>query len=360
MQEKDSNVAYQYNLNDSTYPRGKDLAISVTNNCNRPSKTVTIDMYTNCMLCICDGWLPKPVGEITDFEKLEDIWHNPRALEIQQDVKDKKFTWCAVEHCGIKDHNNYEPIYQLIFGIDDSCNLHCPSCRREQRMHTSGPLYDKKLQAVKHTVNLLNKFEPRIHITLACSGDPLASHIYRPLLHSYEPKPSQTFTLFTNGLLLKKQLEKSNIRQSITNYWISVDAGSAEVYHQVRLGGDWKILMENFEFLSANRGKSQVLLMYVVQQKNYKDIFNFFEMCKQFNFQGNLVHLDDWGTWNNDVVAQPDVWTIKHGIFSDHNVLDFNHPEYAQCKEIVIQAQKKYKALASYRVLSQLGINQIK
>jgi len=162
------------------------------------------------------------------------------------------------------------------------------------------------------------------------------------------------------SILLKKQLEKSNIRQSITNYWISVDAGSAEVYHQVRLGGDWKILMENFEFLSANRGKSQVLLMYVVQQKNYKDIFNFFEMCKQFNFRGNLVHLDDWGTWNNDVVAQPDVWTIKHGIFSDHNVLDFNHPEYAQCKEIVIQAQKKYKASVSDRVLSQLGINQIK
>jgi molybdenum cofactor biosynthesis enzyme MoaA len=356
MQELDPNVAYEYNLNDSTYPRGRDRVVPITNSCNRPYKTVTIDMYTNCMLCICDGWLPNPVGEITDFDKLEDIWNNPIAHNIQQSIQDKKFTWCAVEHCGIPYHDNYEPMYQLTFGIDDSCNLHCPSCRRESRMHIEGPLYEKKLNAVKHTVKLLEKFEPRIHIILACSGDPLASHIYRPLIQSYVSKPSQTFTLFTNGLLIKKQLEKVNIRQNITQYWISVDAGSAEVYHKIRLGGNWDILMENFEYLAANRGTSGVSLMYVVQQKNYKDIFNFLEMCKKYKFFGNFMTLDDWGTWNNTRVETPDAWTIIHGAFPDHNVLDTMHPEYAQCKEIILQAKKNYNCNISQRILSQLNL----
>lgn len=356
MQEKDPNVAYVYNISNSTYPRGKDLTTQITNSCNRPSKTVTIDMYTNCMLCVCDGWLPKPVGEITDFEKLEDVWDNPIAHTIQQDVNDKKFTWCAVDHCGIANRNHQESMYRLIFGIDDSCNLYCPSCRRDQRMHSSGPLYEKKLKAVKHTVDLLEKFEPRIHITLASSGDPLASHIYRPLIHSYVSKPSQTFTLFTNGLLLKKQLEKASIKQNITQYWISIDAGSEDVYHQTRLGGSWKTLIENLEFLAENRGQATVMLMFVIQQKNYKDIFNFFELCKKFNFYGSLTHLDDWGTWNSTEVANPDAWTIKNGTFKDHNVLDSTHPEHQQCKEIVMQARQLYRTNLTNRVLSQLGL----
>ena len=53
--------------------RGKDHLVPNTYSCNRPWKTVTIDQFTNCILCVCDGWLPEPVGQITDFEKLEDI-----------------------------------------------------------------------------------------------------------------------------------------------------------------------------------------------------------------------------------------------------------------------------------------------
>lgn len=357
MQEKNPDTAYLYNLNNSTYPRGKNLTTTITNSCNRPSKVVTIDMYTNCMLCVCDGWLPNPVGEITDFKKLEDIWNNPIAHTIQKNIEDKKFTWCAIEHCGVTKQSHTESNYQLIFGIDDSCNLYCPSCRRDQRMHSSGPLYEKKLKAVTHTVELLKNFEPKIHITLACSGDPLASHIYRPLIHSYVSKSSQTFTLFTNGLLLKKQLEKASLKQNITQYWISIDAGSADVYHQIRLGSNWEVLMENLEFLKSTQGQSAVTLMFVVQQKNYKDIFNFVELCKKFNFYGSLSQLDDWGTWNSTTSVNPDTWTIKNGVFDDHNVLNRRHPEHDQCKEIIMQIWKKANNISiNHRVLTQLGL----
>lgn len=334
MQEKNPQVAYDYVMR--THPRGQQEKTPIVNSCNRPWKAVTIDMYTNCMLCICDGWLPNTVGEITDFKRLEDIWANPTAKIIQEDVATKKFTWCAVNHCGVRHQKNEEHTYQLVFGIDDSCNLYCPSCRRDQRMHVEGPLFEKKLNAVNHTIKLLENFEPNIHITLACSGDPLASHIYRPLLHSYKSKPSQTFTLFTNGLLLKKQLEKTSIINSITRYQISIDAGSTEIYSQVRLGGNWNILMENLEFLKNNRGRAMVTLFYVLQKKNYQDIFNFANLCKQFGFNGLISQLDNWGTWSdhNEKIKYPDAWTITNGMYQDHNVLDSLHPEHQQCREI--------------------------
>ena len=60
MQEQDPTVAYEYVL--KTYPRGQEEKHPISNSCNRPWKTATIDMYTNCMLCVCDGWLPMTVG----------------------------------------------------------------------------------------------------------------------------------------------------------------------------------------------------------------------------------------------------------------------------------------------------------
>jgi len=353
MQEKDPQDAYTYVM--KSHPRGRQEKNPITHSCNRPFKGVTIDMYTNCMLCVCDGWLPVPVGKITDFERLEDIWDNPKAHEIQQNVADKKFTWCAVEHCGIKHRDNYESMYQVIFGLDDSCNLQCPSCRREKRLHDSGPLYEEKLQAVNHAVNLLNKFEPRVHILFNCSGDPLASPISRPMLQSYIGKDSQSFTLFTNGLLIKKQLPKTKLFDRITEYLISVDAGSKEVYEQIRLGGSWEVLMENFEFLKEQNLSNRVILQYVVQKKNYQDIFNLAKLCNQFGFSADLSQLDDWGTWNNGYSKQPDAWTIANGTFQDHNVLDSLHPENQKCKEIFKEfLQQKHSNIRLTPRLQQL------
>ena len=359
MQENNQNTAYLYKLNESTHPRGKDSAVPISNSCNRPWKTVSIDAYTNCMICICDGWLPVPVGEITDFDRLEQIWDNPRAHVIQNDIQQKKYTWCAVSHCGIAQRSYDEPRYQLIFGIDDSCNLECPSCRREKIMHNSGQLYEKKLRAVKHTVDLLNQFEEPIHITLASSGDPLASHIYRPLLHSYRGRPNQTFTLFTNGLLIKKQLDRTAIIDQIREYRISIDAGSADVYHNVRRGGSWAVLMENFEFLQQRRGQARVNLMYVVQRNNYQDIENFVKLCQQFGFHGVLSQLDDWGTWNRTASPTPDAWEIKNGTFLDHDVLNPTHQDHEHCKKILSQIyQGKPPGIFLSPRLTQLVTNE--
>lgn len=356
MQSQDANTAYTYVMN--SHPRGSSVREPIVNSCNLPWRTVNIDAFTNCMLCRCDGWLPKPVGKITDFDSLEQIWSNPQAKIIQADVESKKYTWCAVQHCGVMQEDIFQPHYELIFGIDNSCNLACPSCRREKIMHTQGDLFEQKLQAVEHTVKLLNKFEHRIHVTLASTGDPLASHIYRPLLHSYQGQDSQTFTLFTNGLLIKKQLDKTALLDRITEFRISVDAGSASTYEQVRLGGDWNVLMQNFDYLHEQGRASQVRLMYVVQQQNFRDIPKFVQLLEHYGFSGTLMQLDDWGTWNHDVVALPDTWTQKHGTFRQHNVLDSRHGSHAECRSVVESVLDHPRLWLTPRLLQQLNLTR--
>lgn len=324
---------YAYKLNNM--PRGKNIKIPITNSCNVPYRHVVVDFNSNCLICECDGWLPIPVGKVTDFESLQDLFNSPIAQVLQQDIDDKKFTWCAVEYCNIKNQNIIKRKFELAINIDESCNLNCPSCRRDSIMHISGPEVERKQQDINRIMSWLKNFNEPIHIILSGNGDPLASNIIRPLIKNYQPKSTQTFRLFTNGLLLKKQLENSPLLPNITEFSISVDAGSAEVYEKVRLGGRWKVLLENLQYLKALQKENNVQLNFAVQNSNWHDLSNFVDLCLSHGFRANIHQLDDWGTWNSAPVDTPDSWTIVNGTYLDHNVLNRSHLNYTQCRDTV-------------------------
>ena len=317
---------YQFKL--KSMPRGRDSTAPITNTCRIPYSTVTVDYNSNCFICSCDGWLPIPVGRVQDFASLEEVWESPVAKILQDDIDKKKFTWCAVDHCNIKRTSLALAKHTLKINIDESCNLTCPSCRREPTMHSAGSYYDTKLQDVHHILTWLEKFNRPLTITLSGNGDPFASHIIRPLIQSYQPNPKHNFQFKTNGLLLKKQLSTSPLLPCVETMEISVDAGSKGVYEDVRRPGKWEVLLDNLEYLKEiNLGK-KTTLYFCLQDKNYKDLPAFSELCSSYGFKGGVHQLDDWGTWNTAAVKNPDTWTIANGTFADHNIINPTHPKH--------------------------------
>ena len=93
--------------------------------------------------------------------------------------------------------------------------------------------------------------------------------------------------------------------------------------------------MENLEWLSHNRQHSQVRLNFVIQKTNYRDLPAFVDLCKRFNFDGCIMKLDDWGTWNDKPVATPDNWTIQNGTFLDHDICNAEHPNHKDFLQIL-------------------------
>lgn len=295
----------------------------INNSCNIPDRNLLIDWNGHCFLCHCEAWLPVSVGKIEEFDSLPAVWDNPRAQALRDDVRERRFTHCAVDRCGVMHESIHWDRYQISINIDESCNLRCPSCRSDLIMRDSGPEYEKKLAQVRHVVRLLESFDRPVHIVMSGNGDPLASAIMRPLIHEFRPRPQQTFRLFTNGLLLKKQLEKSAIVPNITQYFISIDAGSAEVYHHVRQPGRWSVLIDNLDYLRGvvQTTGAEVLLKFVLQRDNWLDMENFAQLCIQYGFQGVINRLEDWGTWPE---------------FAQHDVIgNANHVEHqAACLEL--------------------------
>ena len=332
------NIEPQYLYKLVSMPRGMQSHESIGNRCNVPLNSITIDFLGNCFVCDCDGWLPIPVGKVQDFSSIEQVLNNDAAKLIQTDVELGHFSWCAVEHCGIKKNNITRSHLTMNINIDESCNLACPSCRRDAIMINSGPEFERKSKDAATILTWLEQYNEKIHIVMSGNGDPLASAIMRPIIKNFYPKPQQTFTLFTNGLLIKKQIsEGMPIFDSITNFNISVDAGSKEVYEDVRRPGNWELLLENFNYLASFN--KTVKLNFAVQSKNYKDIPNFIKLCAHYGFAGSIHQLDDWGTWAHTRTEHSDTWTIKNGIYSDHDVLNTSHPENQQCLAIISKLQ---------------------
>lgn len=341
------NRAFTHTLN--SLPRGRLYPAEISNTCNVPWQHVTVDLNGNLLLCVCDAWLPIPVGKVEDFDSLESVWNSESAKFLQQNITDKKFTWCAVEHCGVTNHNIKRFKYTFNLNLDESCNLSCPSCRRDQVMLDSGPEYDLKVNRLEIILSWLEKFQHPIHITLSGNGDPLASKITRSLIQNYQPKSNQTFTFKTNGLLMKKLLPNSTVLKNITNYSISVDAGSKEVYEKVRRLGKWEVLIENLNWLKHNRGSAAVLLDFVVQKDNLSDLEKFSDLCIDYGFRGNYSVLFDWGSWNSQSVLQPDAYTIQNGTFLDHNVADPSHPDHSEFVKIINRVKDQRSPYISFQ-----------
>lgn len=298
-------------------PRNKDLKLTVTNRCNSPSKELVIDWKGDCFVCACEAWLPISVGKITDFAQLTDVWASATAQKLQADIDSGAFTHCAVDRCGVMDYNKISHKHVVSINVDESCNLRCPSCRPDGIMITAGADFERKLMQVQHVKSLLESFDQPCTIVMSGNGDPLASAIMRPLIKEFQPLANQSIRLFTNGLLLEKQLDNSPILNHITQYFISIDAGSKEIYEQVRLGGQFAQLINNLDWLkhTCERTGAEVLLKFVLQRDNYQDMQNFCQLCIDYGFKGVIHRLEDWGSW-------PD--------FTEHDVIgNADHPDHS-------------------------------
>jgi sulfatase maturation enzyme AslB (radical SAM superfamily) len=162
------------------------------------------------------------------------------------------------------------------------------------------------------------------------SGDPLASSLYREFLQNldFSKYPKLQIELFTNGLLLTPMMWDSlhKINPAIYKIRISIDAANEHTYRLNRRGGNFKILLENLEFIKKLRNSGdieQFYIQFVVQKNNYKEMKKFVELGKKFSCDHVVFSkIRNWGTY-----------TKKE--YSEIAVHEKSHPEHRDLLEIL-------------------------
>jgi len=322
----------------------------------------------------CPSWLETPIGNLR-YQSVMEIWNGKKAQEIRRSILDGSFKYCNRSRCpflhtisgpvqkieDVKDEDFKEIINKgltvLPYGpkeinccYDKSCNLSCPSCRKEV-------IIEKKNR--KHILEVQNKIckeavKDAQLLYITGSGDPFGSPFFRKWLQTMRRRDMprlKRLHIHTNAQLWTPKMWKTipdEIQQMVKTAEISIDAASSETYSINRRGGSFEGLLENLEFISILHKSipmEWVGISMVVQENNFREMPDFVRLGKRFNFGVYFSKLVDWGTYPEEEFYRRAVHfpthskyselvnLLKDEIFKDPIVCLGNLTELVTCKE---------------------------
>ncbi len=333
--------------------------------CLQPFTNVDIHSHGG-VRCCSESWMRTEIGNIHN-SSLDEIWNGERIQDIRRSIIEGTYEYCDWHQCPfysneehylftieeIKDpskvkgvrkdrlnkHSNWLlPIINgqvqvdinpanYNFAYDESCNLACPSCRKETIGYVKGKEYDTRKEIHDEVLKYIEStgFDNVGRINISGSGEPFSSKIFRDFLYTFDgsERPNLDINIQSNGVLLneKSWQKMKKIQGNINEVLISIDAATRETYEVVRVNGDFDDLMSNLQFLSGlyNEGKiRRFMLAFVVQQKNYREMKGAIEITKNLGAERIVFNLlNDWETWSKEDYENNAIWKSFHPEFQD-------------------------------------------
>ncbi|HVP24115.1 MAG TPA: radical SAM protein [Conexivisphaerales archaeon] len=288
-----------------------------------PTPFSRLHIYTNGEASLCYGftWNTLPVGNILT-DDVSAIWTGPLAAEKRQSILDQSFRYCADCRCPELIERRPPPasidlstIDCLALAYDYTCNISCPSCRRDLVKHSP------RSREVHEATIKSGIYKIARSVSISGSGEPLASKLFWDLMRRWKDidcHPQLGIILCSNGLWLSPQVV-DKIRgygKPIYGAEISVDAATAETYAKNRRGGD-------FERLCANLSRIvdcgvPLRVNFVVQANNFREMPAFVELA--LSWKASCVRFDavnQWGAWSDAEYRQRAVQFPSHPLHTE-------------------------------------------
>ena len=313
-----------------------------------------IDIQGGSQFVCCPSWCPT---DINTQDNLGDNWASPEAQSIRESVMDGSYSHCKHRICpslsslintGKPDGNfipikearevyrNYDPKIntpkEILFGFDRSCNLYCPSCRKEvvTNDHFDSPEHLAKLKTLNEIDEMFSKTATKMLIT--GSGDPFYSKLYREYLINFDASKYpelKSIQLITNGNLLTEKMWNSlNAAPFVKDIEVSIDAGTKETYENItRLGGNWDQLIANLRFISTISTLENMMVSMVITEQNFTEMETFYNLMTDifkdstFKLHINFRQIVYWGSG---------AFTLAD--MNNLQVFEVHHPRFTEFK----------------------------
>lgn len=176
----------------------------------------------------------------------------------------------------------------LMCSFDRTCNLHCPSCRRER--YIADGKQEEVLQAFAERIEA--ELLPHVNrLKVAGDGEVFASRVYKGIIFNSElAKQIRQIGILSNGTLLTP----SNLDRLVGNYesvkvFVSMDGCTKETAEKLRAGASFERWKENMRYLGQKREEGKVDFLafnFVVQRDNYLEMPEYVRMCLEFHADG--------------------------------------------------------------------------
>ncbi|MBP9996339.1 MAG: hypothetical protein KBT19_03585 [Lachnospiraceae bacterium] len=187
------------------------------------------------------------------------------------------------------------------FGWDDSCNLHCPSCR--ECVHVASEEENARLQCFTDRIYDLC-YNHAKKVKIAGLGEAFASKQYMQMLFDEKfAKKVKSLGVLSNGLLatpdnMNRILE---IWQDV-NVFISMDGATAETAEMLRAGINFEKWKQNMNYISKLKREGRINKLafnFVVQRSNFREMPLFAEMCLAYGADYiKYSQIFNWGSYS--------------------------------------------------------------
>jgi wyosine [tRNA(Phe)-imidazoG37] synthetase (radical SAM superfamily) len=304
----------------------KDLGIK--SYCPRPYDTILIDKNGSCYACECQSWLPQSIGNL-QIKSLDEILNGPMRQQVQGSILDNSYRYCNNKQCSWLQGQDFryfrtsEPIDRIKhirLAIDNSCNLRCPSCRKEMIFHKEGSVFNLGIRLADRINDWLHRYEHPTQVHIGSDGDPFASHVYRHFMMNTPVRDNIKYSILTNALMLKEFHSRvPNVIRNLKELGVSIDGASKETYERLRLGGKWEKINENLEYISELKDKHgfRFIIHYVVQKDNYHEMEDIILLGKKYN--ADRVWLNKIEDWNvSPKFKERDIFRASHPLHGDY------------------------------------------
>ena len=280
---------------------------------------------TVCCNQWCNGFI---YGNILEDDFL-DILEGEKSKVFLNQFKTQQFKYCNFNVCPAFKKYDSEEEYnkdlekykkkknrELRLSFDRNCNVNCVFCRSN--------FLKKDQEQIKLLVSKIEKHLPYFNennyeISLNGVGEIFVSKILKNFIKITSTNyPNIRFHIVTNGILCTKEnLDELGITDKLTSVEISLHAINEKTYNKLVLGGNLKKAKKNVLYVSelVKHGKVKDLLInFVVNSINYKEMVNFAKWCFKIGAKPNFLPLiavenTDFKTLN---IADP-----NHSLHSD-------------------------------------------
>lgn len=291
-------------------------------------------------LC-CPSWLKENVN---DGNGIVSSFNSEISNKVRESIIDGSYRYCSETECPYlarlksnklplrfipKTDKNIELLSSIKypktvnFTFDRSCNFACPSCRIELINYKG----KNRISVEKKLNEINNEIAPFVErLVVSGSADPFFSNSFRKFLMNLDStkfKNLKYIHLHTNGSLWTPEMwgKMKAIHQYVQSCEISIDASTKETYeNKTRIGGNWEVLHRNLEFITKIPTIKHFIFSFVVQDTNYKEMFDFYKMMETYmEYRKNKVNWEvrtnvivNWGTYSDEEFKIKDVSNPNH------------------------------------------------
>ena len=309
--------------------------------CSNPFNYTELTEYSQHMCC--NEWMSL---NIKTNGNLHDNWNSEKAISARQSMLDGSFKYCSTDKCPhlnevvhrdrpsgpvkrrtdtlVKKLTEQKLPSSMKVVFDSACNLACPSCRKD--FIRNDEYITKRSKGILADVEK-SYGESLEFISMSGYGDPFYSEALFEWLCNFDkskyPK-MKNIHLHTNGMLWnERNWNKIKLAQPyIKSAEISIDAAKADTYHSVRKGGKWDLLLKNLEFINTLTQIDNIIISFVIQNDNYKEIVAFYQLMDSIFKNKNNITIQyykilNWGSLSDKNFKEKAVWHTDHPNFYD-------------------------------------------